>query len=101
MAKDSKAARIRRMLAEGMGSGEIAKAVGCMPDYVRVVRQRQEGGGARKCDRAVDPEKRRAWHRRRYHERYQHDPEYRRKHIEAARANRQRKKAAKEARNAP
>lgn len=98
--KESKAARIRRLLAEGRGPSEIAAIVGCMANYVQVVKQRDAGGGMRKCDRAEDPEARRARHRRRYHERYQNDPEFRERHREAGRMSRQRQKAAREAANA-
>lgn len=44
----SKAARIRDLYAQGLATGEIAKIVGCRPEYVRVVaRQRDEKGYSR------------------------------------------------------
>jgi len=95
--KESKAARIRRLLAEGKRPSDIAAIVGCMTNYVQVVKQRDAGGGMRKCDRAEDPEARCARHRKRYHERYQNDPEFREKHRAAGRMSRQRQKEAKSA----
>lgn len=39
----SKASRIRDLYAQGLGTGEIAKIVGCKPEYVRVAgRQRKD-----------------------------------------------------------
>lgn len=40
----SKAARIRELYAQGLGTGEIADLVGCKKEYVRVAgRQRRDG----------------------------------------------------------
>lgn len=48
----TKAAEIMRLYAEGLSTSEIAKAVGCKPEYVRVVaRQRKNGHGYSKAER--------------------------------------------------
>ena len=40
----SKASRIRELYAQGLGTAEIARSVGCNPAYVRVAgRQRKDG----------------------------------------------------------
>lgn len=84
----SKAAQIRKLYAQGLGTREIAGIVGCSPEYVRVAgRQRNNRlGGLSPADirwRAKNPEKVAYWQgatARRYRE----DPEYRRRHAAAS-----------------
>lgn len=48
----SKAARIRHLLDQGFTNSDIAETIGCLPEYVRAVRQRMAGeGGMSVADR--------------------------------------------------
>lgn len=70
MPKQTKTARILRLLEQGKKASEIAKIVDCWPTYVSVVRRR-----------AAHPEKFLAYQRAYQRRRYQEDPEYRAKRI--------------------
>jgi hypothetical protein len=47
----TKAAEIMRLYAEGLSTSEIAKAVGCRPEYVRVVARQRKGSTESANDR--------------------------------------------------
>jgi hypothetical protein len=75
----SKADRIRKLLH--LSNAEVAKRVGCSPDYVRATRQRTSKDG-----NPVNPATNANWRmankpriRARVRERYASDPEFRRK----------------------
>lgn len=63
----SKAAQIKELYAQGLGSAEIAAIVGCKQEYCRVAgRQRNVPGGYSAADKryiAKDPDKRLAYFR--------------------------------------
>ena len=89
----SKADKIRSMLH--LSNAKIAKRVGCLPEYVRVVRQRTSHSG-NPIERAIDL----AWRpelRARERRRYRTDPAYRKRRLAQAKEwvanNRERRNA--------
>jgi hypothetical protein len=74
----SKARRIRELLEAGKKPAEIAALVGCLPEYVRVVRQRR-----------LNPERTQALESAYKHRRYRADGEYRER-VKARNRTRQR-----------
>jgi hypothetical protein len=80
----SKARRIYELLQSGKKPKEIAAIVGCSDAYVRVIRQRQAGGGKSKADlawEATNPETVRAIKRRATARSYAANPEKRRDYM--------------------
>lgn len=89
----SKAAQIRKLYAQGKGTSEIAGIVGCLPEYVRVVRQRDALGGKSVADIRYDannPDY--ARRRSKTGLRYRLDPVFREQHKAGCRARYLRKK---------
>ena len=78
----TKAQRILDLYDGKRTTTEIAKIVGCLPEYVRVVARQREGGRSSKSDRKyrTSPKgmkKKKAYERKHYHE----DPAFREKHL--------------------
>lgn len=80
----SKAARIRELYAQGLGTAEIAKVVGCKPEYVRVAGRQRKDGPSPHDKRWHGGEPYRAWARQYQSQRWATDPEYRRRNNEAS-----------------
>lgn len=86
----SKASLIRRLLDEGETPKEIAKKVGCLDAYVRVVRNRDKHGGKTPADsRWQDSQEYRAKKSQRYKERYRSDADFRARKLRTSEAWRQ------------
>ena len=86
----SKAARIRELYAKGVGCTEIARIIGCRPEYARVCAQQRVHKGKSNSDKRYlsDPdvaERRRKWRREYSKWRYHTDPSFRRRHLAAKR----------------
>ena len=81
--------RILHLLSTGLTPVEVAEDVGCRSEYVRVVRQREECGGARPCDTKWDrSEPHKKSMRDRNRQRYATDLEYAVRCREYARSHR-------------
>lgn len=64
----TKAAKIMRLYTKGLSTAEIARQVGCLPEYVRVVRYRASPRGQEMIKRANEAkrEARKAYYRELY-----------------------------------